>query len=241
MPGVLVGAQASVNLLTFFWKSSIGKKWLIALTGLVLIAYVIGHLAGNLQIFAAPGQINGYAAFLHSTPLALWAVRIFLIACVVLHIVVTIKLVVENRAARPERYAHQAYVQSRWSTRLMPVSGLIVLAFIVFHILHFTTRSIDPHLRPHEAGGVLATEYDVHTMVVSGFQGHPLVTGFYLLSLFLLALHLSHGFSSLLQTLGLNSRKAVAPVSHGGRWLAWILFAGYASIPVGVWLGWIHF
>lgn len=225
-----------MNPFAFFWYSSIGKKWLVALTGLVLIAYVIGHLVGNLQVFLAPGQINGYAALLHTSMKLLWAVRLALIVCFVLHIVTTIRLVLENRAARPERYARSNHVQATWASRTMAYSGVIVLAFIVFHLLHFTTRSVDSTFRPLADGGVLATEYDVHTMVIRGFAGHPLITAFYLLGLFLLCLHLSHGFSSLLQTLGLNSRRAMAPLTHAGRALAWLIFAGYALIPVAIWL-----
>ncbi len=226
-----------MNLITFFWKSSIGKKWLVALTGLVLVGYIIGHLLGNLQIFTQPKQINDYAVFLHSMPMLLWAVRVFLIACFVLHIVVTIKLTVENRAARPERYQKKAHVQATWASRLMALSGLTVLAFVVFHILHFTTRSVNPELRPLHENGLLLSEYDVHSMVVIGFQHHPLVVAFYALGLFLLCLHLSHGFSSLLQTFGLNSKKTMSPISHGGRVLAWLIFAGYVSIPLAVWFG----
>jgi succinate dehydrogenase / fumarate reductase, cytochrome b subunit len=230
-----------VNLFTFFWKSSIGKKWLVALTGLVLVGYVVGHMIGNLQIFGDPKQINGYAEFLHSMPGALWAVRVFLLVCFVLHIVTTIKLVAENRAARPEGYQKKAHVQATWASRLMALSGLTVLAFVIFHILHFTTRTVDPSLRAAEHGGKLTSEFDVHTMVVAGFKSSPLITGFYILGLFLLCLHLSHGFSSLLQTFGLNSKKTMAPISHGGRILAWLIFVGYVSIPLAVWLGWLNF
>lgn len=228
-----------MNLITFFWKSSIGKKWLVALTGIVLIAYVIGHLIGNLQIFAEPAQINRYAELLHASPLLLWLVRVFLITCFGLHVLTTIKLVIENRAARPEKYAMEKHVQATLAARLMAVSGLVVLAFIVFHILHFTTRNIDPQLHPREHGGILNGEYDVHTMVIRGFQNHPLVTAFYALGLFLLCLHLSHGFSSLLQTLGLNTKKTLTPIAHGGRVLAWLIFAAYILIPIAAWAGWL--
>ncbi len=230
-----------MNPFTFFWKSSIGKKWLVAVTGLVLVGYVIGHMLGNLQIFSQPKQINGYALFLHSMPMALWAVRIFLIACFGLHIAATIKLTIENRAARPVAYARVKRVQSTWASRTMAVSGLVVLAFVVFHILHFTTRTVDPELRPTEVGGKLLTEYDVHSMVIRGFQHHPLVTGFYVLGLFLLCLHLSHGFSSLVQTFGLNSKTTMSAISHGGRALAWLIFAGFVVIPLAVWFGWLNF
>jgi succinate dehydrogenase / fumarate reductase cytochrome b subunit len=225
-----------MNPYIFFWKSSIGKKWLVALTGLVLIGYVIGHMAGNLQIFGPPAAINSYAELLHASPALLWAVRAFLIVCFVLHVVATIKLVIENRAARSERYAMHRHVQSSWAARLMPVSGLVVLAFIVFHILHFTTRNIDPQLRPVEHGGVLRSEYDVHTMVIRGFHDHPFVTAFYVVGLFLLCLHLSHGFSSLAQTFGLNTKRTMHPITIGGRVLAWAIFVGYLIIPVAIWL-----
>jgi succinate dehydrogenase / fumarate reductase cytochrome b subunit len=228
-----------VNPITFFWKSSIGKKWLIAVTGLVLIGYVIGHLIGNLQVFLKPEKINAYAVFLHSMPAVLWAVRAFLIVCLVLHVVTTLKLVAENRAARPVGYMMVKREKSTWASRTMAISGLVVLAFIVFHILHFTTRNIDPALHARDvehAQGVLHDEYDVHRMIVTGFGQHPLTTGFYLLGLFLLALHLSHGFSSLLQTFGINSKKTMHPISVGGRALAWLIFAGYAFIPIAVWI-----
>lgn len=225
-----------MNPITFFWKSSIGKKWLIALTGLVLIAYVIGHLIGNLQLFATPEVINGYAAFLHRWPGLLWAIRLFLILCLVLHVVATLKLVAENRAARPERYAHPGHVNPKWIVRTMSISGLVVLAFIIFHLAHFTARTIDPSFKPVDQGGIMASEYDAHTMVIAGFTGHPLITGFYLLGLFLLCLHLSHGFSSLLQTMGLNSKRNLTLYQRGGQVLAWLIFAGYAIIPVAIWL-----
>ncbi len=230
-----------MNPISAFFSSSIGKKWVVALTGIVLVAYVIGHMAGNLQIFSQPKQINGYAVFLHSMPRVLWVVRVFLIACFLTHIGVTIALVVQNRAARPEGYATRTYREAGWASRLMAVSGLIVLGFVVFHVLHFTTRTVDPALRAVSEGGTLATEYDVHSMVIRGFRGHPVVTGFYVLGLFLLALHLSHGFSSLLQTLGLTSRKTLGPLRVGGRVLAWVIFAGFVSVPLAVWMGWINF
>ena len=128
-----------------FYKSSIGKKWIVALTGLVLVGYVIGHLIGNLQIFLPDkGQINSYGAFLHAHVILLWVVRIFLLACFGLHILTTIQLAIENRAARPERYAVTKRQQASWAGRTMVWSGLIVLCFVVFHLLHFTAQVVDP-------------------------------------------------------------------------------------------------
>lgn len=221
-----------------FYKSSIGKKWIVALTGLVLIAYVLGHLAGNLQIYLPPLWINRYAEGLHSMGPLLWVVRAFLLLVFVTHIVTTILLAKQNRVARPQKYDQPVRIQASTASRTMVISGLIVLSFVVFHLLHFTARTTDPRFAPHSAEhpqGLLKGEYDVHTMVILGFQD-KLAASFYLLGLFLLCMHLSHGFSSVLQTLGLNSPKLTAGLITGGRLLAWAIFAGYASIPLSVWL-----
>jgi succinate dehydrogenase / fumarate reductase cytochrome b subunit len=229
-------SSTRVNPITFFWKSSIGKKWLVAITGLVWVGYVFGHLAGNLQVFAGPEQINRYAELLHSAPFLLWMARIVLIAAIVLHIVATIKVRMEGRAARPEPYRKRSTVQATISARSMVISGLVVLTFMIYHLLHLTTRSTDARFKPLSEGGLLQSESDVYTMLVLGFQS-PLVSAFYIIGVGLLCLHLSHGFSSLLQTLGINSKKVMHPVSVGARLLAVLVFLGYASIPIGVWSG----
>lgn len=227
-----------MNAFFAFYKSSIGKKWVVALTGLVLVGYVFGHLAGNLQVFLPPEQINNYAEFLHSHQYLLWAARTFLIVCFVLHIVTTIKLVLENRAARPEKYKMKRSVQAKIATKTMALSGLLVLSFVIFHLLHFTARTTDARFKPIAEGGALHGEYDAHSMIVLGFQS-PLVSGFYLLSVFLVCLHLSHGFSSLLQTFGINSKGLEERVKFWGQVIAWLVFVGYASIPVAVLAGYL--
>ena len=225
-----------MNFITSFFKSSIGKKWIVALTGIVLVGYVVAHLVGNLQVFAGPEKINQYAEMLHSLGGLLWVARIFLLVCFVLHIVTTILLVKQNREAREVRYEKVARVQATWASRTMAISGLIVLSFVIYHLLHLTVRSTDQRFKPIAQGGALASEYDVHSMLILSFQ-HPLVTGFYLLSVFLVCLHMSHGMSSMVQTLGLNSKKTMPLISHGGRILAWLIFVGYASIPLAVYFG----
>jgi succinate dehydrogenase / fumarate reductase cytochrome b subunit len=222
-----------------FYKSSIGKKWIVALTGLVLIAYVIGHLIGNLHIFMGAAQINWYARRLHSMGPLLYLVRAFLLACFVLHIVTTIKLAVENRMARSQKYAVNTSVQATAASKTMVLSGLILLCFVVFHLLHFTTRSTDARFKPIAEGGMLHGEYDVYTMLILAFK-NPLASGFYILGMFLLCSHLSHGFQSFVQTLGLTSRKWICTLSCGSRALAWLIFAGYVSIPVSVMFGFLH-
>lgn len=225
-----------VKFLTSFYQSSIGKKWIVALTGLVWLGYVIGHMAGNLQIFAGPAQINKYAAFLHSMPGPLWVIRLFLIACFILHVVTTIKLTVQNRAAKGQNYEHRKSVQAKASTKTMIWSGLTVLAFVIYHIAHFTTRSTDPRFKALAEGGKLHGEYDVHSMVILGFQ-NPLVAGFYILAVFLLAGHLSHGIQSVAQTVGANSGKVRGPIGFIGSAVAWLIFVGFAAVPVAVLAG----
>jgi succinate dehydrogenase / fumarate reductase cytochrome b subunit len=223
-----------VNPIAAFYHSSIGKKMIVAITGIILILFVIGHLLGNLQIFIGPDWINGYSQHLHDLGPLLWLIRIFLICTVIIHIYVTIKLAIENRRARPERYIDKDYVKATFASRHMVMSGLIVFVFIVYHLAHFTFRKTDPRfalLKPDPLG-----HYDVFSMMVYGFQNY-LVSGFYVLGLFLLTLHLSHGSSSFFQSLGLNDRKLTPRLAFAGRVFAWLLFIGYTSIPVAILLG----
>lgn len=209
---------------------------IVAVTGLVLILFVIGHLLGNLQIFLGPEWINGYAEKLRQLGMLLWVIRGGLLIAVLLHIYYTIRLAIENRRARPERYKRKDTVKATFASRSMVLSGLILLAFIIYHILHFTVRSTDPRFNTLQLDPL--NHYDIYSMMIYGFQ-NPLVSGFYLLSMFLLALHLSHGSSSFFQSLGLNNQKLTARLARGGRIFAWLLFLGYSSIPVAVLLGWV--
>jgi succinate dehydrogenase / fumarate reductase cytochrome b subunit len=223
-----------VNIFAAFYRSSVGKKMIVAITGVILILFVMGHLLGNLQIFLGPDWINGYSQHLRDLGPLLWAIRLFLLVAVIIHIWVTIQLAIENRRARPERYMDRQYVKATFASRHMVVSGLIVLAFIIYHIAHFTVRVTDPRfalLKMDPLG-----HYDVYSMMVYGFQNYY-VSGFYVLGLFLLALHLTHGSSSFFQSLGLNDKKLTPRFALGGRIFAWLLFIGYTSIPVAILTG----
>ena len=226
--------EVNVNVLAAFYRSSVGKKMIVAITGIILILFVIGHLLGNLQIFLGPDWLNGYSQHLRDLGPLLWLIRIFLLLTVVIHIYVTIQLAIENRRARPEPYIEKQYAKATFASRHMVMSGVIVLAFIAYHLAHFTFRKTDARfalLKPDSLG-----HYDVYSMMVYGFQNY-LVSGFYILSLFLLALHLSHGSSSFFQSLGLNDKKLTPRLALGGRIFAWLLFAGYTSIPLTILLG----
>jgi len=207
---------------------------IVAVTGIVLIAFVIGHLLGNLQIFLGPDWVNSYAQHLRDLGLFLWVIRGFLLVNVLLHILFTISLAIENRRARPISYRRKDHIRASFASRHMVVSGLVVFAFIIFHLLHFTARKFNPQF-PLLKNDPL-NHYDVFSMMVYGFQ-NVYVSGFYIVGLFLLTLHLTHGSSSFFQSLGLNDEKFTPRLAAAGRVFAWLIFVGYVSIPVAVLLG----
>jgi succinate dehydrogenase / fumarate reductase, cytochrome b subunit len=224
------------GLISALVRSSVGRKMIVAVTGVILILFVIGHLLGNLQIFLTPDWINGYSQHLHDLGPLLWLIRAFLLVSVILHIYFTILLAIENRRARPEAYRDRNYVKASWASRHMVVSGLVVLAFVVYHLAHFTFRATDARfasLKPDARG-----HYDVYSMMVYGFQ-NVYVSAFYIVGLFLLTLHLTHGSSSFFQSLGVNNERLTPKLAIGGRIFAWLLFIGYVSIPIAVLLGFI--
>jgi succinate dehydrogenase / fumarate reductase cytochrome b subunit len=208
----------------------------VALTGVILILFVVGHLLGNLQIFLGPEWINGYAEHLRELGPLLWVIRGGLLIVVILHIYYTIRLAVENRRARPDHYKRKDTVKATFASRSMVFSGIILLAFIIYHLLQFSVRVTDPRFNTLPLDPL--NHYDVYSMMIIGFS-HPLVSGFYILSMFLLCLHLSHGSSSLFQSLGLNNQKLAPRLAFVGRIFAWLLFFGYSSIPAAVLLGWV--
>jgi len=232
MSGPASSKKTSSCCLPLF-SSPIGRKWIVALTGIVLVLFVIGHLLGNLSIFLGPEAINSYALFLQGLGEILWAIRLILLACVVLHIWFTISLWRENRAARPQKYAVKNDLQTTVYARMMRLSGLVVLAFILFHLAEFTWQAFTPEYKTWvDAQG----RHDVYRMVIAGFSS-PFVTGFYLLAIGLLAMHLSHGIASLFQTLGITTAKMRPLFEKSGRAIAWVIFAGYVSIPLAVFFG----
>jgi len=217
-----------------FCHSSVGRKVIVAVTGVILILFVLGHLVGNLQIYLGPEWINAYAQHLRDLGPILWFIRIFLLVTVILHIYFTILLAIENRRARPEDYRERNYVKASWASRHMIVSGLVVLAFIIFHLLHFTARKFNPQFPLLKLDPL--NRYDVYSMMVYGFQ-NVYVSAFYVVGLFLLTLHLTHGSSSFFQSLGFNNQRLTPKLAIGGRIFAWLIFIGYVSIPIAVLFG----
>ena len=219
-----------------FAKSSIGAKWIMALSGIVLFGFVLVHMAGNLQVFLGQEAYNAYAHFLKSLPELLWPARLVLLGSVGLHIVSGLRLAAIDRAARPVGYVQRRYRAASWTSRNMAVSGLLVLSFIVYHLLHVTFGVTHP--TQYGLRDPLG-HHDVYSMLIRGFQ-QPLVAGFYMLSMLLLGLHLSHGVSSMLQTLGFNHPRYNEGVRLVGPVFAGLIVLGNLSMPLAVLLGWIR-
>lgn len=220
-----------MNILNALFGTSIGKKVIMAVTGIILVGFIIGHLVGNLQIFSPPEKINAYAHFLQSLGPGLWLIRAFLLLAVGLHIWAAVALVIENKAARPKGYRDQQTLRASYASRTMKYSGVIVLAFIVYHLLHFTVRNT--HGDEFYPTAMLHGEEvpDVHSMMVLGFQ-QPLVSAFYLIAVALLSLHLRHGFSSMFQSLGLRTRSWGGVLDKLGIAVSVLYFLGNAAIVV---------
>ncbi|MDQ6626387.1 MAG: succinate dehydrogenase cytochrome b subunit [Verrucomicrobiota bacterium] len=225
-----------MNHISAFTRSSIGKKFIVAATGVVLLGFVIGHLLGNLQIFLGPDWINSYAEHLQNLGPFLWMIRAFLLVNVILHIWFTIGLAIDNRRARPEAYARKVHVKATFASRYMWLSGLVVLAFIIYHIAHFTLVLADPRLASLKPDAL--QRHDVYSMMVYGFR-NIIVSAFYIFAMFLLMLHLTHGASSFFQSLGWNDKRMTPRLALLGRIFAWLIFIGYTSIPVAILLGWV--
>ncbi len=221
------------GVLMRLWRSSLGKKYVMALTGVVLFGFVVGHMLGNLQIFAGPTQINEYADALKSNLPLLWGVRLALLAAVTLHIVAGVQLALANRRARPARYSKNKILDSTLANRTLIISGLVILAFVIFHLAHFTAGVVDTsYLALRDVAG----RHDVRAMMIKGFQ-NPFVSGFYIVSVGLLCLHLSHGVASAFQSVGARSKKTEQSFKRAALVVAILLFAGFASIPVAVLAG----
>lgn len=228
-----------MNVVTNIFKSSLGKKYLMAGTGCALFLFVIGHLAGNLQVFLGPEAINRYGHFLQSNPEIIWPARIGLLVMVGIHIWAATQLSLENRAARPQAYAQYQPVGSSYASRTMLMSGLIILAFIIYHLLHFTVQVRFINLTGQDFVAFIDPEtkvHDIFKMLVVGFNS-PWVSGFYLVAMALLCLHLSHGLSSMFQSLGWKNEAYAPCLACGARAVAVLIFLGYASIPVAILLG----
>jgi succinate dehydrogenase cytochrome b subunit len=219
-----------MNRVQGLWDTSVGKKAVMAVTGLIMLAYLITHVLANLTVFQGPGKINAYSAFLHGTGGALWVARLVLIAALVLHVVAAAQLTARRQAARPVAYAAGREPQvSTFASRTIRWGGVLILIFIVYHLLHFTLGTVHPSF----------VEGDPYHNVAAGF-GNPLVVAFYELALAALGLHLYHGIWSSGRSLGVSPPSPHPLKRHLALALSVLIWAGFAVIPIAVSAGMVR-
>jgi succinate dehydrogenase / fumarate reductase, cytochrome b subunit len=213
-----------------FWQTTIGKKALMAVTGVILFGFVVGHLLGNLQVYLGPEKLNHYAAALRALPALLWGTRILLLLAVCLHIWSSYELWLLQREARPIGYVKKVNAHSTYASRTMMWSGPIILAFVIFHLLHLTFGTVHPGgpFQPH----------DVYNNVVTGFRVWP-VSLFYIIAMIMLCYHLYHGLWSMFQSLGISHPVYTPWIKVFAKVFAILIAIGNISIPVAVLAGFI--
>ena len=220
-----------VTLNSLLHHSSVAKKKIVGVTGVVLVAFIIGHLLSNLQISLGPDWVNSYSEHLRELGPLRWIIRISLLVNVLLYIFYTVSLAIENRRARLAPNKKNGHAKTAFASRSGAMSGLMALTFIFYHLAHFTFRVTDPRFMLLKADPF--GRDDVYTMVVYGFQ-NIFVSAFYVLGMFFLALHLSHRISTFFQSLTSNDENLSPRLAIAGPILAWLIFAGYTSIPIAV-------
>lgn len=210
----------------FFYRDLVGKKFAMALSGVIFFGYVIGHMAGNLQIFLGRQKINDYAAFLHGTPSLLWGTRIVLFLSLIVHVYTGVSLAQHSRAARPVRYHVKGQRRPNVAARTMLLSGLVIAAFVLYHLLHLTTGTVHPDFVPLKP-------YD---NLVSGFQSTP-VALVYIVAVALLGLHLYHGAWSMFQSMGISHPRYTPALRTFAAAASILLVVGFSSVPLAVMFG----
>jgi succinate dehydrogenase / fumarate reductase cytochrome b subunit len=218
-----------------FLQSTILSKVVVAVTGLFMVLFLLGHMTGNLQMYLGQETMNVYAETLQGLGGLLWVIRGALLLFLVLHVILTLRLKFLSMSARPEPYAVKNYVRATLTSRTMVWSGVMLSLFIVYHLLHFTVKATNPAY-----GGLFdaAGRHDVYSMVILGYS-NVLISVVYIAAMILLGFHLFHAIESMFQTLGINHEK-YNPIIHGlSVTLSTIIVVGFIMIPVGVLAGWI--
>jgi len=224
MTAAAPGIAGRVRVLRF-WSTPIGKKAVMAVSGVTLAGFVLAHLIGNLQIFLGPDQFNGYARTLRHLPELVWPTRLILLIMVILHIWSSLQLAVLKSEARPQGYVKRKSAGSSYASRTMYWSGPILAAFIIYHLMQFTFG----------AGGTPYQEFDAYGNVIQGFRV-PAVSIFYIIAMALLSLHLRHGLWSIFQTLGFYHPRHTPRIKRLASFISLFIFFGFISIPIAVML-----
>ena len=221
-----------MRTLTIFFQTSVGRKTLMAITGILLVGFLFGHMLGNLQILMGQDALNSYAEHLQSLGPALWVIRIGLLTLFLTHVYLSIVLKRENSLARPVKYQQDTTVKATIASRTMILSGLVILAFLIYHILHYTMGVVPTAgFTNHDYMG----RHDVYTMVVRNFRSLPIALS-YVIAVALLSMHLRHAIQSALQTMGFHARGGKGSSEKVSLGLAILIFIGYVIVPVSVFL-----
>ncbi len=226
-----VETEVTPSRVGLFWTNQIGKKFFSAVTGIILFVFVLGHLLGNLQIFSGAAKLNAYAKFLQEAKGLLWAVRIVLIAAVCVHAVAGIQLWLQKRAARPLPYATAGNIQASVGSRTMIWTGLLTLAFVVFHLLDLTVGAL--------VASVAFQSGQAYQNLVATFRSSAKVV-FYTISLISLGVHLSHGLYSMFQSLGFRHPLWTPTIQKAAVVIAFFLALAYILIPAAVLVGKVY-
>ena len=229
---VNTSSKSDIAILNFY-NSTIGKKVVMAVTGLILLGFVVMHLLGNLQIFLGPEKFNEYAAFLQSISELLWIARTVLLVSLVLHVITAFLLKKTNRDARKVGYLKNERIQVDPATLYMLETGVVILFFVILHLAHFTFGVLQP-----ESSHLVDSEgrHDVYQMVILGFNQGP-YSIIYIISMIALSFHLRHAFWSMFQSVGAYSPNLGIQLKKISKILAIVVAFGYISIPLSVQLG----
>lgn len=211
-----------------FYDTTVGKKAVMAVTGLVLFGFLLGHMAGNLQVFMGEKKIDDYGHFLHESVGLLWGTRVVLLGCVIAHVVAAAQLTLQSQAARPTPYGFAGARRPTIASRHMVFTGVFILAFVVYHLLHFTTGTVHRDF----------IEGKVFHNVVTGFRHVP-ISLFYIACMALLGMHLHHGVFSMFQSTGLSNAKNEPLMRKAAAGIAVVLVLGFISIPIAVLTGFV--
>jgi succinate dehydrogenase / fumarate reductase cytochrome b subunit len=218
------------------YRSTIGKKVIMAVTGIILVAFVILHMLGNLQVFIGPEKMNAYSAFLKSLGELLWLARLILLVALILHVTMAYQLAQRSRQARPTGYERRDPQVATVASRTMRWGGVLILVFVIVHILHFTTGTLFPWASRPDALYPAFSHTDVYGNVIAAFRS-PWVVTFYVVVMLFLLLHLFHGAWSSVRTLGL-AKPSPRPLQRQiATVIALVVWLGFTAIPVAVFLG----
>ncbi len=216
-------ARAAATTVVTFYRATVGKKIVMAVTAVILVGFVAVHMLGNLQIFAGAEKMNAYAAFLKSMPAGLWGTRLVVGLAALVHVVTATQLILLSLRSRPDRYARKRSLRAGYMSRTMRITGPLLLVYIVYHLLHLTVGILQTSFDPH----------DVYGNVIASFSSPAFVVP-YIVAMAILGLHIGHGIWSAMQTLGLGASRLEKQLRVASIALAVVIAAGFMAIPVAV-------